>query len=365
MLPLAAPCLLLLVSQAPDPAHRADLEAGRFLQVLAETSRRVAQEPGDATAWAARSQALASLQRFPEARVDADRALALQPRLADALLARGLARAGQAIRQRDLGALRDALGSVEDFRAATEADPTLAAAWTSLGLAYELLPGLLGGSTRKALACADRLAHVNPARGALLRALVLVEERHWTEAEPHFHRALALAPGDPEVAGQWLDALDSRAAKQALGEAGKNARLVAEATRLLPAVRARARGVTAVSDAYLHAGKGDLAWQVLAAPGAGADAPSLVRAQLGKVAAVSGQHRPEALAALDQVLREPLEGGSAGLPGVWWRKGQILKDLGRPDEARQAAQEALKLDPRHRGARDLLDQVTPQGRSSP
>ena len=364
MLPLAAP-FLLLATQAPDPAHRADLEAGRFLQVLAETSRRVAQEPGDAAAWAARSQALASLQRFPEARVDADRALALQPRLADALLARGLARAGQAIRQRDLGALRDALGALDDFRGATEADPTLAAAWTSLGLAYQMLPGLLGGSTRRALACADRLAQVAPARGELLRALVLVEERHWREAEPAFQRALALAPGDPEVAGQWLDALDSRAAKEALGEAGKNTRLVAEATRLLPSVRVRARGVTAVSDAYLHAGKGDLAWQVLTSPGAGADAPSLVRAQLGKVAAVAGQHRAEALAAMDQVLREPLEGGSAGLPGVWWRKGQILRDLGRAEEAHRAAQEALKLDPRHRGARELLGQLASPPRNTP
>ena len=356
MLPLAAP-LLLLASQAPDAAHRADLEAGRFLHVLAETSHRVAQDPTDAAAWAARSQALASLQRFPEARADADRALALRPRLADALLARGLARAGQAIRQRDLSALREALGALDDFRGATEADPSLVPAWTSLGLAYQMLPGLLGGSTRRALACADRLAQVAPARGELLRALILVEDRRWREAEPAFHRALALAPGDPEVAGQWLDALDSRAAKEALGEAGKNARLVAEASRLQPAVRGRARGVTAVSDAYLHAGKGELAWQVLVAPGAGADAPSLVRAQLGKVAAVSGLHRTEALAALDQVLREPLEGGSAGLPGVWWRKGQILRDLGRPDDARHAAQEALALDPRHRGARDLLGQL--------
>jgi hypothetical protein len=75
---------------------------------------------------------------------------------------------------------------------------------------------------------------------------------------------------------------------------------------------------------------------------------------LGKVAANRGLHRPEGLAALDQVLREPLEGGSSGTPGAWWRKGQILCDLGGRDEARQAAQESLKLDPKHRGARELM-----------
>ncbi|MDR3684585.1 MAG: tetratricopeptide repeat protein, partial [Geothrix sp.] len=75
------------------------------------------------------------------------------------------------------------------------------------------------------------------------------------------------------------------------------------------------------------------------------------------VAAASGLHRPEGLAALEQVLREPLEGGSSGYPGAWWRKGQILRDLGRKDEARRAAQEALKLDPKHRGARELMEDL--------
>jgi tetratricopeptide (TPR) repeat protein len=152
-----------------------------------------------------------------------------------------------------------------------------------------------------------------------------------------------LAPGNPEVVSQWLDALDSRPAKKALGEAGKNARPLAEATRLLPTIRTRALAVTAVSDAYIHAGQPETAWQVLQEALPHADAPSLLRLQLGKVAAVSGLHQTEGLAALDQVLREPLEGGSAGLPGAWWRKGQILRDLGRNDEARRAVQEALKL----------------------
>jgi tetratricopeptide (TPR) repeat protein len=295
--------------------------------------------------------------RFSEARAAADHAVSLKTGLADALLARGLARAGEAIKQRDLGSLRGALGALDDLRAAATADPTLAPAWTSLGLAYEMLPGLLGGSTRKALACADRLRAVAPARGDLLQALILVEEDKWHEAEPCFQRALARAPQDPEVVGQWLDALDRGPAKKALGEAGKNARLLAEAPRLLPGVRNRARGLIAVSDAYLHGGQPETAWKLLQDHLGSVDAPSLLRLQLGKVAAASGLHRPEGLAALDQVLREPLEGGSSGYPGAWWRKGQILLALGRKDEARKAAQEALKLDPRHRGAKELMESL--------
>lgn len=355
MLPTLA--FIALAAQSPAPAFRADLDAGHYLKVLAGAEAQLRQDNRDAAAWAAKSQALSSLMRFQEARAAADRALSLNPGLADALLARGLARAGEAIRQRDLGSLRGALGALDDLRAATEADPSLAPAWMSLGLAYEMLPGLLGGSTRKALQCAERLRAVAPARGDLLQALILVEENRWWEAEPYFTRALAQAPRDPEVVGQWLDALDRRAAKKALGEAGKNARLLAEAPRLLPGVHGRARGVAAVSEAYLHAGRPDLAWQTLLDHLGQVDAPSLLRLQMGKVAAASGLHRSEGLAALDQVLREPLEGGSSGYTGAWWRKGQILRDLGRQEEARQAAQEALKLDPKHRGAKQLMESL--------
>ncbi len=341
--------------QAPD--YRAQLDAGHDLQVLADTRARLQQDPKDARAWAAKSQALSSLQRFPEARAAADRALALQPGLADALLARGLARAGTAIQQRNLGSLRKALGALDDFHAAAQADPTLQDAWMSLGLAYEMLPGILGGSTHKALACAASLRRVNPSRGDLLQALVLVQEDRWQDAEPYFGRALATAPGDPEIVAEYLDSLDSHAAKHALGEAGKNARLLGEAARLLPPVAWSARAVSAASDADLNAGRPDLAWQVVQAHLGHTDAPSLLRLQLGKVAARSGQYLPEGLAALDQVLREPLEGGSAGYAGAWWRKGQVLKALGRIPEARQAAQQALKLDPKHRGAEELLESL--------
>ncbi|WLT30599.1 lipopolysaccharide assembly protein LapB [Geothrix sp. PMB-07] len=353
------PTALFALIQASAPTFRADLNAGRYLKVMSEAEQRLRQDPNDALAWAAKSQALSSLLRFNEARAAADRAIAAKPGLADALLARGLARAGEAIRERNLGSLRSALGAMDDLRAATEADPTLESAWTSLGLAYEMLPGLLGGSTRKALQCADRLRMVSPARGDLLQALILLEEDRWHEAETCFARALTRAPQDPEIVGQWLDALDERPAKKALGEAGKNARLLAEATRLLPSVRGRARGLMAVSDAYLHAGQPETAWKVIQDHLTQADAPSLMRLQLGKVAASSGLHLPEGLAALDQVLREPLEGGSSGYPGAWWRKGQILKAMGRRDEARRAAGEALKLDPKHRGALGLVDALGP------
>jgi tetratricopeptide (TPR) repeat protein len=341
-----------LVAGVYDP--RSDLEAGRYLKALGEAEAQLRSDPGNALAWAAKSQALTALQRFGEGLAAAEKALALAPRLAEALLARGLARAGIALQQRNFGSLRNASSALEDLEEATRADPRLGTGWMSLALAYQQLPGLLGGSTRKALACAESLRKVLPARGDLLQGMVLALDGRWPEAEPCFGRALAQAPADAEIVYGYLDALGNRTTRKQLGAAEQQRRLALEARRLLPPVRTCARAVEAVADALLDAGQPEEAWGIAQAALPQADAPSLVRLQLGKLAARSGLHREEGLAYLDQALREPLEGGSGGYPSAHTRRGQILRDLGRKAEARAAAEAALKLDPKHRGARELL-----------
>jgi len=222
----------LLVAGPFDP--RPDLEAGRYLKVLADAEAQLRGEPRNALAWAAKSQALSSLQRFGEGYGAAERALALQPQLADALLARGLARAGMAVQQRNFSSLRNASGALDDLEQATKADPRLVTAWMSLGLAYEQLPGLLGGSTRKALECANGLRRVNAARGDVLQGMVLSMDERWREAEPYFGRALVLAPWDPEVVYGYLDSLGSRETRKQLGDGEQKRRLAAEARRPCP-----------------------------------------------------------------------------------------------------------------------------------
>ncbi len=336
---------------------RVDLDEGRYLKVLSDSETRLNQNPSDALAWAAKSQALASLMRFGEANAAAQKALELKPGLADALLARGLARAGTAIQQRNFGSLRGAYHAMDDFRAATQGDPNLVAAWMSLGIAYEQLPGLLGGSTKKALACAENLRKVNPARGDLLQGMVLSMEGRWNDAKGYFQRALSAAPADPEIVYGYLDSLGSRATRKAMGEGQQRAQLAPEALRLLPFVKGRSRGLQAVCDALLDGGQPEAAWKVAHDALNCCDLPSLLKIQLGKIAARAGIHREEGLASLDQVLKEPLEGGTGGLATVQWRRGQILKDLNRKGEARQAVQAALRADPKHPGARRLLEDL--------
>ena len=351
VLVITLPCL------AAGYAPRADLEAGYYLKALGDAEAILKGDPGNALAWAAKSQALTALVRLPEAVAAAHKALALRPGLAEGFLARGQALGGTAVQQRNLGSLKQISAAMNDLRAAVAADPTLVSAWMSLGLGYEILPGLVGGSTSKALACAQSLGKVNPSRGAILQGTILSMERRWPESESCFRRALALAPGDPAVVYAYLDALGSRETRKTLGDVETKRRLVQEARRLLPGVKTRARALCAICDALLDADQGEEAWKVAREHLPGCDAPSLLRLQLGKIAARSGLHREEGLTFLDQVLREPLEGESGGYGTAHWRRGQILMGLGRKAEARAAGEAALKLDPKDNKASRLLDDL--------
>jgi tetratricopeptide (TPR) repeat protein len=352
--------VLLLLAPAPSPSAfqpREDLDAGRYLKALADSEAVLGRDPGNALAWAAKSQALTALLRFREAEDAAHKALALKPDLADAHLARGMVRAGRAVQQRNLGSLRKATSAMDDFRRATELDPTLVTAWNSLGLAFQQLPALLGGSTREALRCADRLAKSAPARGALLRGMIHALDGRWREAESWLARALDIGGRDPQVIYGYLEALGQPETREALGVAAWKQRLAKDARRLAAAIPTSARGLQAVCDALLDADAGEEAWQLALAALPRCDSPSLLRLQLGKIAARAGLHRAEGLASLDRVLAEPLEGGTGGYASANWRRGQILRDLGRTREAVASAQAALNLDPKHAGARRLLSEL--------
>jgi hypothetical protein len=123
-------------------------------------------------------------------------------------------------------------------------------------------------------------------------------------------------------------------------------------------MRTQAKGLESICDALLDGGQPEEAWKIAFDSLQKVDKPSLIRLQLGKIAAKSGIHLQEGMTFLEQVLREPLEGGSGGYASAWWRKGQILKDLNQLPAARQCALEALKVDPKHPGSTRLLKDLS-------
>ncbi len=203
---------------------------GRYEEALACYDRALAVNPQLAEAWSNKGGALHRLGRYEEALACCDRALALNPQYASAWSNKGGALHGLgryeealacydralAVNPQDAkawsnkgGALRD-LGRSEEalacFDRALAVNPQFAEAWDNKGVA---LKGL--GRSEEALACYDRALAINPQlaeawdnKGVALKGLGRSEE-----ALACFDRALALNPQHTEAWSNKGNALAS------------------------------------------------------------------------------------------------------------------------------------------------------------
>jgi TolB-like protein/DNA-binding SARP family transcriptional activator len=99
--------------------------------------------------------------------------------------------------------------SIAHFESALAGDSTFAPAWAGLAAANELLPAFYLSSYAEALPKAERAARralaldstLGPAYTVL--ANIRRDRLEWADAEQSYHRALALAPNDPETVEQY------------------------------------------------------------------------------------------------------------------------------------------------------------------
>ncbi|OJH40798.1 metallopeptidase family protein [Cystobacter ferrugineus] len=202
------------------------LEGGKYAEALSCAAQASALDPDDATAHAARGNALAALERTAEAQVAYARALALHPGHLDALLGAAHLYAVQLPSSREF----DELGALYAERGLSQVDEVpemlpqfalvAAMALNDLGQAGEALqraqlvlarePHHPEASYEKALAlfelCRFREARTaftgllnDPAHGAHAHyhlGLLLEREGKWKQAREHFDKARVLAPRD-------------------------------------------------------------------------------------------------------------------------------------------------------------------------
>ena len=119
--------------------------------------------------------------------------------------------------------------------------------------------------------------------------------------------------------------------------------------------------MTAISQALMDARQNEEAWTVAKEGLTQVDAPSLLRLQLGKLAARTGLHREEGLAMLDQVLREPLEGGSGGYAAAHWRERPDPEGPRPQSRSQGRGRSRPQIDPSTRGQGALRGLVTVDG----
>lgn len=165
---------------------------GRIEAALERYAAMLVVAPDHAEGHLNRANALNDLRRWSEALASADRALALDPRLAGAANARGVALLGSG--------RPDA--AIADFEDAIRRDPSMGDAHVNLGNAM-----LEAGRPLDAIQAYDRAVAIRPQALAWNgRGNALVVLGRWAEAAEAYDRALAIQPNQPAALGQRFHA---------------------------------------------------------------------------------------------------------------------------------------------------------------
>jgi tetratricopeptide (TPR) repeat protein len=310
--------LLPLVSLAFTPAAQAGIaEAGALLRMGKVAEARVEFEmllrtdPKNAAIHAGLGEIAMRERRLDETIEHFARAIALAPHNSRYHALLGTAYGLQAAEASLLSKPGLASKSRKALEKAVALDPTDPQAVGSLFTFYLVAPGILGGSTEKALKLAQDLAPHQPLMANLLEASADEQEKKWTEAEQALERAHRLDPTHAET-------------KIRLGQL------------------------------FVKAGQAERAFAHFESLAAYEPDNVMWRYHFGRVALESGQRLDDGLVALRACLN--MAEGERGPPpaDVHWRIGRIEERRGNSQAARAAYQAALDVDPRFRRASESL-----------
>ena len=194
-----------------------------------------------------------------------------------------------------------AKGLRKAFERAAQLDPKMLEARIGLIQFHLQAPGIAGGDEDLIPALVQELSNIDKGAGLRAQAMVKLEEDDTAGARQLYRQALALDPADAEALGQIVAILDP----------------------LKDAVE-----ITALIKAAVEKAPDDIR----------------VQYQQGKWAALSGKDLDAGLALLEQVARAKPEPDVVSMPGLHWRRGQILEQLGRKTEAIAALKLSQQLD---------------------
>ena len=266
---------------------------------------------GNAEAWIALARARLQAGKAEQAITAAEKATLLAPNNAQSFYWLGNAygsRIGQVVMLSQMNMapkLRDA------FERTVKLDPDQLQARSALVEFYLQAPGMIGGGIDKARAQAVEIGKRDKAQGFMAHGRIAVHEKNAEQALKFYEAALVTKPGDARI-------------RLAVAVAYQQLERWNDAFKLLR--------LWTTEDP-----KAGPAWY-----------------QTGRAAALSGQFLDEGVTALQRYMALPHAKDEPQKQHALYRLGQIHAKAGRKDQARLALQEALKLDPKYREAREEL-----------
>jgi tetratricopeptide (TPR) repeat protein len=257
---------------------------------------------------------------FGDAEDHLQRAAELEPNAADYHYWLGIAyledlQLASFLRQRGL-----ASKAREALHLAVELDPDHVQARLSLGQYYTFAPGIAGGSKERALEQANEIISRDRRTGYLLMAQIYAEKEDEALAVEWYNATRQAYPHDPEV----LYTVGMYNQDQELWD-----------------------------DAFA-------AFEAAAALPVDAETRPWVRSslyQIGRTAVFSERNTDRAIEALQQFNAEFAEPADELTAGGHWRLGMLYESRGEEESARQAYEDALRIDPDNEEAQDALNNL--------
>lgn len=301
----------------PWSSAKAAVDAGQSRGAIDQLRAWVETEPSLAEARYWYGRALLGSGRVDESVAELQQAVALDPSHADAYAWLGNAFGGQA---RDAGLIK-AMGLVKDMRGAWDRalalDPDNVSARAGYFHFYLFAPSIGGGSLEMARDQIPRIAKAEPQLARLMEAQVLRKAEDAAGAEAILR---VLVQEAPTLSEAWI----------------------------------------ALGDLLLDGDRAQEAFEVYKVWAATRAGDNLAHFFLGRAAAISGLELEAGEAALRRYQSEPaLADLAPPEAAVEARLGQILLAQGNRSGARERFEQALKLDPDNRVARDGLRRTQP------
>ena len=280
----------------------ASFNAQRYADARRELDSTVRAHPNDARAHHYLGRIAMHETRFQEAITHLQKAAELEPSVAEHQILLGRAYGQLAVRSgltKKFGLAKRARAALER---AVELDPTSIEARSGLIQFHLLAPGLVGGSSSKARAHAAEIAKQNPFRGALARAWIAEDRKSYDEAAREYRDAIARAP----------DSLISYWGLAQLWQRGE--RFDSSFALMDDLIK---RQPDAMPAYYYY----------------------------GRAASLSGQHLPEAVAALERYIAYEPEEGEPPRSSAHYRLGLVYERMGERDKAKREFETSLRLEP--------------------
>ena len=353
----ASVAVLLLASLpafAADPTPAALTEHGHFKRAQVILAERLKANPNDAQALCDMSKVSIAFLRRDDAVQQAEKALAIDGKSVDfhVQLVEAL---GSKLDDTDAGMFAR-MSLARRFR--KEAEITLQLDPNNIDANEDLMefhldaPGIVGGDQQKADEIAERMTHISPVHGYLMKVEIALHDRRTAEIGPLLRQAINADPKNYSA--------QMRAANFYLEQGGAAlAQAEAQAKQAIAIAPDRVSGYTALAVVYTQQAR----WNDLEALLKDAqtavpdDLAPLYQSAKNIVTNNQIQQMTRAEGYLRSYLAQPPEGGEPSLAGAHWRLGLVLEKQGHKDQARQELQTAVTLDPKFEPAKKDLKRL--------